>query len=110
RRERFVPVKDLIIPESIKLDGFLSASKYPDPRILSSPALVDFARDHGAQLFTLDSLIRLRSAGREQATLQTKPGTGVANIHFAKFPDAWRDTSRQVRFAEALDSAKLSRA
>ena len=113
RRQRtvFCTTSQIVIPDSEELDGFLGLNRYLDPRLAADERIQQAAMKFGARRFTINSLIRLRCAGKERQHLATRLDTSSeADRHFLNFPQPWANVERQKRFAHALDvfARKLS--
>ena len=69
------------------------------------------AKEFGAKGFTLNSLVRLRCAGKNTEDIATKPQEREANRYFTNFPKPLLSVERQIEFAGALDTLfrKLSK-
>jgi len=102
------PAAQIVLPERSEFDRLLSDRRYLDDSLLdrkATDAIVALARDHGARVFGLNSLVRLRCAGEKATALATKVD-GEANYHFPKYDAALRDVDRQQRFAAALEAVR----
>jgi Domain of unknown function (DUF3883) len=97
---------DLVIAASAELNGFLEPSKYLSVHLSEKESIVALAVECGAKIFTLNSLVRLRS-GAKDAKLATKLIETEANYHFSNYAVAATEVERQRSMAEAL--TKLSR-
>lgn len=99
---------DLIIPESRELDSFLSDECYPLG--LDNPQLMNLFNGLAVKKFTLNSLVRLRCCGIENANLKTRLRDTEANYHYKEYEQALIDLNRQIKFAHALNAkwSKLS--
>jgi len=109
---KFSVAKDIVIALLPELNNFLSDEHYLDTPIADNKQLLHMAEEHGAKIFGLNSLIRLRCAGSEGGILETKLDDDEANIYYKNFPDVLKDTDLQLRFANGLDrySRRLSKA
>ena len=111
RRTVFCKTSQIVIPDAEELDGFLEPKRYLDPRLDSDERIRQAATRFGAHRFTINSLIRLRCAGKERQHLATPlDKQSEADRHFLNFPQPWVNVERQKRFAHALDvlARKLS--
>ena len=107
----FCTTSQFVIPDAEELDGFLEPKRYLDPRLAADERIQQAAMKFGARRFTINSLIRLRCAGKERQHLATRLDTSSeADRHFLNFPQRWANVERQKRFAHALDvfARKLS--
>ena len=110
-RNVFCTTSQFVIPEAEELDGFLEPKRYLDPRLAADKRIQQAGMKFGARRFTINSLIRLRCAGKERQHLATRLDTSSeADRHFLNFPEPWANVERQKRFAHALDisARKLS--
>lgn len=109
-RIQFVKASELTVPESGDLDGFLSDVKYLDDRLYRDVRTRDIAIKYGAKRFTINSLVRLRCAGKEDNSLRTKL-TNDSNYYFSDYPKPLEKENLQVKFSKSLDNnyRKLSR-
>jgi Domain of unknown function (DUF3883) len=105
-RPRLVQASNLVISDSAAFDGLLSDVHYLDDRLTRHEDVRNLALNCGAKRFTVNSLVRLRCAGRDATRFATKPGAGEANYYFDPFPDALKDTERQLKFAQAFDEVR----
>ena len=110
RRTVFSKANKIVIPASEELDDFLSPKRYLNPRLARDERIPQMAMEFGARQFTVNSLIRLRCAGKENGNLTTRLGQSEANYWYTNYPNDWADVERQKRFAHALDvfTRKLS--
>ena len=102
-RPIFVAAKSLVLPDHPDLDGFLAEERYLDNEAATNMAVRDLAKTHGAKAFSLNSLVRLRCAGKDAGNLKTKVGAD-ANFVFNDFPEHLAREEIQIKFARALDS------
>ena len=65
RRTLFNKASGIVIPASEELDDYLSPKRYLDPRLAQNELVLKMAMEFGARRFTINSLIRLRCAGKE---------------------------------------------
>lgn len=109
--ERFVKASNTVIVADPILDGFMSSSRYLDPKLVANPTARRLALGAGAATFNLSSLVRLRCAAADALRLKTKLQSGEANWHFENYNAALRDATRQLAMANALTilSRQLSR-
>lgn len=101
---------ELVIPDAQEYSGFLSATRYLDPSVAGDQALCDLVENYGAKRFTLSSLVRLRCADKDAASLKTKVDK-VANFCFSNYRDSLAEIGLQKRQAEVLSAypKKLTR-
>ena len=111
RRTVFNQASGIVIPDAAELDNYLSQKRYLDPRLAQNEGVQRMAMEFGARRFTINSLIRLRCAGKESGNLTTRLGQSEANYWYKNYPNNWINVERQKRLAHALDvfSRKLSR-
>jgi len=102
-RPVFVAAKSVVLPDHPDLDGFLADENYLDKEAAAEPAVRDLAKIYGAKAFSLNSLVRLRCAGKDVTTLKTRVGAD-ADFVFYNFPKALEREEIQIQFARALDS------
>ena len=100
---QFASASKLNMVSDPSLDQFLNDDKYLHPALCKSEALHSLAGNYGVRKFTLNSLIRLRCAGKSPNTLQSKCGDEESNYYFTEFPANWKDVFIQQRCAAALD-------
>ena len=100
---QFTSASKLNMVSDPSLDQFLNNDKYLHPALCKSEALRSLAGNYGVRKFTLNSLIRLRCAGKSPNTLQSKCGDEESNYYYTEFPADWKDVSIQQRCAAALD-------
>ena len=103
RAVEFSSIQDLNLVSRPSLDLFLDNNRYLDSDMNESSVLYPLAKRYGAKDFTINSLVRLRCAGKESDALQTSCKEGEACYYYTDFPGHWMDLSRQERFAFALD-------
>ena len=104
QRTVFSKTRLIVIPDAEELDGFLNPKCYLDPRLDSDERIRQAATRFGAHRFTINSLIRLRCAGKERQHLATPlDKQSEADHYFLHFPQLWVNVERQKRFAHALD-------
>lgn len=111
RRTVFSRASGIVIPDAEELDDYLSQKCYLDPRLARDGRVQEMVMEFGARRFTINSLIRLRCAGKESVNLTTRLSKLEANCWYTNYPNDWADVERQNRFAHALDvfTRKLSR-
>ena len=100
---RFASIRDLNIVSSPSLDHFLDNNRYLHSELCKTPAFCLLSKRYGAREFTVNSLVRLRCAGEQSNTLQSKCKESESCYHYTDFPGHWTDLSRQQRCAAALD-------
>jgi len=107
---KFTSATDIVIPLSPEFNNFLSDQHYLDTPIADNEQLQHMCEEHGARIFGLNSLIRLRCAGLERGFLKTKLNDNEANYHYTEFPNVLNDGNLQLKFAAGLDrySRRLS--
>ena len=103
KKVRFAPAQKLNMASEPSLGHFLNDDKYLHPALCESPVSRSLATHYGIREFTLNSLIRLRCAGKDSSDLLSKCGDGQSQYYYTAFPDFWEDLSRQQRCATALD-------
>ena len=110
RRTVFNRASEIVIPDTEKLDDYLSPKRYLHPRLAQVERVQQMAMKFGARRFTINSLIRLRCAGKESGNLTTRLDKSEANYWYTNYPDDWANVERQKRFADSLDvlTRKLS--
>lgn len=110
RRPVLAKASSLVIPDATELDDFLSPGRYLDPRFAADERVRQTAMEFGSRQFTINSLVRLRCAGKESGNLTTRLGQSEANYWYRNYPNHWANVERQKRFAHALDifARKLS--
>ena len=108
----FAKAADLVIPEFKELDGFLSSNRYLLDFPLHQSEVRRLVMHFGAPRFSLNSLVRLRCAGKDAETLNTKTSDGEAVYYYSNLPKSLANHERQIKFAQAFDtfSRKLSTA
>ena len=94
----------LVIPEDPSLDKFVGEDRYLDDRLGRDPDLNSFARRLGAKTFTVNSLIRLRCAGKDRRGLSTQLSDNEADFSWSDFPKPLESLDYQVRIAAALNA------
>ncbi len=102
-RTVFSKARGIVIPASEELHDYLSPNRYLDPRLAKDERVEQMAMKFGARRFTINSLIRLRCAGKESGNLTTRLGQSEASYGYKNYPNAWANVERQKRFAHALD-------
>lgn len=106
RRPEFKRAAEVTFPVRPEFDGILSDKYSLDLRLAHDRRVRTVAEHLGIPLFTANSLVRLRCAGKDQSALATKiRPNGEANYHYPSFPNPLRDAQRQVRLSCALDAA-----
>ena len=101
---QFASIGDLNMVASPSLDGFLENRCYLHSNFFcATPVLYQLAKRYGAKEFTVNSLVRLRCAGKESNTLRSVCKENEANYYFTEFPECWKNLFRQRRCAAALD-------
>lgn len=100
---QFSPAKEIVLPEDAELSGFLNAQRYLSPTLADDEKVCCLAADCGAKKFTVSSLIRLRCAGQDEKTLETKV-VSDANFYFTNYNAALTDIDRQKHQAEVLSA------
>ena len=100
---QFTSASKLNMVSDPSLDQFLNDDKYLHPGLCKTETLRSLASYYGVKKFTLNSLIRLRCAGKSPDTLQSQCRDEEANYYYTEFPADWRDVSIQRRCAAALD-------
>ena len=103
KKVRFASAQKLNMASEPSLDHFLNDEKYFHPALCESPVSRSLATHYGIREFTLNSLIRLRCAGKDSSDLLSKCGDGQSQYYYTAFPDIWEDLSKQQRCATALD-------
>lgn len=105
------PASQIVLAERPEFDDFLSPERYlHDTLVRGKPkeAIQTLASVHGAKLFGIDALIRLRCAGEDSKLLMTRLDSGQADCHYTNYETALRDVDRQRRFAAALEAVRPS--
>jgi hypothetical protein len=92
---------ELVRVEVPALDGFLSDNRYLHPDLAGAPGIREMAHQFRIQPFTVNSLIRLRCAGHNSSSLQTKLNN-EADLWYTRYDDMLRDVDQQVKMATAL--------
>ena len=100
---QFTSIEDLTLVPHPSLDQFLEDNDYLHSDLQNASDLYQLAKQYGAKEFTINSLIRLRCAGKETDTLQSTCKEGEACYYYTEFPDAWKNLSKQKQCAVALD-------
>ena len=100
----FARTSKVVIPAADDLDGFLSDNRYLDTSLGNDSLVRDMAVQCGADRFTVNSLVRLRCAGKDSSGLATEPTDGEANWHYINYSTSLKDEALQVRFSQALDA------
>ncbi|HEY1832774.1 MAG TPA: DUF3883 domain-containing protein [Acidimicrobiales bacterium] len=108
RRPVLVSASDLVVPDNQALGEFAAATINPDVTLDDALAIRaevrSLATRSGAKRFTVGSVIRLRCAGQDAASLATRldPCSDAVRF-FTTFPDDLADLAVQRRFAAVLD-------
>jgi hypothetical protein len=76
----YMEASKLVLPEIPALDNILASHRYLDDQLERSAALLDVLRACGAPRFTINSLVRLRCAGKDNHGLETKIAKGEAIV------------------------------
>ncbi len=100
----FAPAHDRTVVSGPSLDGFLSEDRYLHPALCEEPSVRSLANKCGVRAFTVNSLVRLRCAGKESGDLKSKYKEGEARYYYSEFPEAWKDLTKQKHCAAALDA------
>ena len=103
RTVQFDSIQNLNIVPSPSLDHFLDDRRYLHSDIYATSILLQLVTHYGAKEFTVNSLIRLRCAGKESNVLQSICKESEACYYYVEFPEQWKDLSNQQRCATALD-------
>ena len=101
---------EIVIPDAEELDEFLTPGLYLSPQFAADERVRRMAMEFGVKRFTINSLIRLRCAGKESGNLTARLDQSEASYCYTEYPNTWANVERQKRFAHALDvfSRKLS--
>lgn len=100
---RFAKAHALVLPSDNLYAGFLGDAHYLDPALSADGKLRVLAEKCGAKPFTVASLVRLRCAGEDGKSLQTKTD-GAANYYFTGYDEVTRGLDMQKRQASALSA------
>lgn len=104
-RTKFVQAEKLVVPANPSLDEFLSKDAYLDDPIGAHPGIQVIVKKYGAKSFGINSLVRLRCAGKNgENLLATKLQVNEANYYYMQFPEALINAQQQAKFSNALDS------
>ncbi len=104
RRVQFARANGLNIIDSPFLDEFLDGHRYLHPALCNDSGGRELALSYGVRTFTANSLVRLRCAGEETDSLETKLTDKEAQYFYKEFPAQWNDFDIQQRCAKALDA------
>jgi len=104
-RPEFKGAAEVTFPVRHEFDGFLGEKNSLDFRLTSDARVQAIAERCKIPLFTTNSLVRLRCAGKDCSRLDTKIPAGEANYHYPQFPAALQSLDLQVRLSRALDAA-----
>lgn len=106
----FKAAREIVLTPHPELGGFLTPDRYLSRSLTESKfsaQILRLAEESESKTFGLDSLIRLRSAGKEASLLATNPiSTGQANYHFTDFQSQLSNIGVQIRIAEAVQSLR----
>lgn len=105
-RPAFECAGKLVVPDSPELDGFLSHGQYLDAALGRDAEIRRLAEKCGTKVFTINSLVRLRSADESCLHLKTKLEDHEANYSYRDYPGTLTDEALQVKFARALDAQR----
>lgn len=111
RRAVQAPIGSLAVPVSPALADFTARTLRPadllHAGIAARPDTRAIATALGGKAFTVNSLVRLRSAGQHTQGLAIKfDETAEVSRYFTDFPGALRDLAVQQRFSAALDGCR----
>ena len=95
--------RDLNLALSPSLDNFLADDQFLHRALCKSDELRNVAIRYCTKVFSLNSLIRLRCAGKSCDDLQLKLNDSEASYFYTNFPESWRNVTKQLRCADALD-------
>lgn len=103
----FAKASDLVVPDVKALDGILGKQRYLDDHLERSATLHEVLHACGAPRFTVNSLVRLRSIGKDSKVIKTRVKQGEeANYHYTKFPARLKSLETQRTLAVALDAVE----
>ena len=110
QRTVFNKANQIVIPDAKELDDFLTPIRYLDRQFAANEDIRKMSIRFGARSFTINSLIRLRCAGKEGQHLSTRLEKSEAGFYSGNLQSYWSNIERQKRFAQALDvfARKLS--
>ena len=105
RRPRtvFNKANRVVIPDAEELDGFLRPERYLDPQFESNERIRQMVMRFGARRFTVNSLVRLRCAGKDIQHLATQLDESEARNYYGDLHNRWSDIALQQKFAHAID-------
>lgn len=106
RSVRYARANETVVPIHEEFNGFLSDRRYLSRSLVADAFAPGMAVRFGAKRFSLNSLVRLRCAPKDNSALKTKTTTD-ANYHYVAFGRSMADEERQVKLADVLD--KFSR-
>lgn len=113
QRPKFTSLGEIVIPDHPEFDGFLSDDRYLDYELGERQDLGRWARELGGEVFSLNSLVRLRCAVNDHTQLATEldDTTKEADYHYTDPQSSLKDERRQKNFASAFDAfySKLSK-
>lgn len=101
--DKYGSAKKIVLPTDKAYTGFLADDRYPDPLISEDEDVCHLLARCGAKRFTIGSLVRLRCAGENSASLATKI-KDEANIYFSSYEAALASVDRQKRLGAALSA------
>ena len=101
----FAKAADLVVPDAAALDGLLTdRRRYLDDRLGRVAELCKVVEMCGAWRFSVNSLVRLRCAGKDATALKTQLKKKEANYYYD--PDGLRSLKVQCKLAAALDAVE----
>lgn len=98
---RFSVAEKMVLPTDKEYADILTNERYLDPPLAGDKVVCDLLARCGAKRFTIGSLVRLRCAGENSASLATKI-KDEANYHFTNYATALASVELQKRLAAAL--------
>ncbi|HEV7286074.1 MAG TPA: DUF3883 domain-containing protein [Kaistia sp.] len=102
-KDKFAAAKQMVLPTDEEYAGLLSAERYLDPLLAGDKDVCDLFACCGAKRFTIGSLVRLRCAGENSASLATKL-KDEADYRFTNYAAALAGIDLQKRLAAALSA------
>jgi hypothetical protein len=100
---KFESVRSLNVPISHGLDDFLSDQRYLHSDLATNSNASDLALAYGAKRFSLNSLIRLFCAGKDNANLKTKLAADESNYYYTNYPGALNEATLYGKILKSLD-------
>ncbi len=103
----FATAATLNVALNHNLDGFLEEGKYLHDAFGDHSGAIEVALASGVKTFTLNSLVRLRCAGKDRGHLDTEITDDDSDYHYVHFPENWLKIEEQVRCVNALNANRM---